>query len=463
MRFFSVALCLFLLQIQATQAQPTSTVTESPRVVVKEFLRLSWDGQYEDAARYLTLPTPDAPSEELARRLSIIVDKHLSLDPEGLSADPNGDTSDGQVSSERLGELPDNDGVLRAITLQKRSAKQGGGWVFSRATVALVDEWYERLENSWIQERLPSSLLRPGPLGLLWWQWVAALLVVVLSLLLSRMLGWMTRQILAGVMRNMPGVWSEDSHQRLKRTTNLFWFAALLSISLLFLELSPPRAATLQRILTALMSASFFWGVSRFVQALGRSDYVKQWTINNPSMSALLPLMLSSIRIVILVLTVIVIISGFGYPVASLIAGLGIGGLALALAAQKTGEDLFGSLVIGLDRPFLVGDFVKIDGNTSGEIEAIGLRSTRIRTLDRTLITIPNGKLAAMQIESFTARDRMRISCELALVYQTTTAQLQQITQEIEASLRAHPRIWPDLIIVRFQEYGAYALKIEDY
>jgi MscS family membrane protein len=458
MRLVSL-LCLFLFHLQIASSQPASMAIDSPKTTVKDFLELSWEGKYEEASKYLISSGAETPPEELARRLSIIMEKHLAIDPEFLSSESNGDTTDGMYSAERLGELPDKDGVLRPLTLQKRSNKSG--WAFSRASVALIDEWYERLENSWLQKQLPSSLLRAGPLGLLWWQWVASILFVMLGIALGRVLGWLTRQILAGVMRPWSGVWNDNSHRRMKRVTNIFWCAALLSIFLLFLELSPPRVATIQRILSALMIASFFWGGSRLVQALGASDHVKRWTHENPSMSALLPLMLSSARIIILVLTVIVLLSGFGYPVASIIAGLGIGGLAIALAAQKTGEDLFGSLVIGLDRPFLVGDSVKIEGDLTGEIESIGLRSTRIRTLDRTLVTIPNGKLAAMKIESFTARDRMRLSCVLALTYQTSPEQIKQITQDIEVCLRAHPKIWPDLIIARFQEYATYSLNIE--
>jgi MscS family membrane protein len=458
MRSLYFFICFFLIHIQSALGQPSSTPIDSPRATVREFLQLSWQGKYDDASRYLILPTTDTPPEELARKLSVLLDRHLSLDVESLSSDPGGDVTDGLYSSERLGELPDKSNTMQPLLLQKRSGK---GWAFSRATVALIDEWYERFENTWITERLPEGFLRPGPLGLLWWQWCAAVVFLLVGSVLGRFLGWLTRQVLSGLMSSLPGVWTENSHERMKRATNLFWCAALFSVAVIFIELSPPRTATIQRVLSAIMIATFFWGLSRFVRALGESEHIKQWMLQNPGMSALLPLMLSSARIVIVVLAVVVLISGFGYPVASIIAGLGIGGLALALAAQKTGEDLFGSLVIGLDKPFLVGDFVKIDNGVTGDIEEIGLRSTKIRTLDRTLVSIPNGKLAMMQIESFTARDRMRISCTLRLVYQTTTAQISQITKEIEAAIRAHPRTWQDLVIVRVQEFGDYSINIE--
>jgi len=156
----------------------------------------------------------------------------------------------------------------------------------------------------------------------------------------------------------------------------------------------------------------------------------------------------------------IVILSEFGYPAASLITGLGVGGVALALAAQKTVENLFGSVSIGVDKPFRVGDFVKVE-DVAGTVELIGLRSTRIRTLDRTVITIPNGRLADMRIESFAPRDRIRLSFKLGLIYETTAAQMREVLEGIERSLRDHPKIWSDSLVVRFESFGDSSLNIQ--
>jgi len=151
-------------------------------------------------------------------------------------------------------------------------------------------------------------------------------------------------------------------------------------------------------------------------------------------------------KVAVLILAVIALLSAWGYSVASLLAGLGIGGLAVALAAQKTVENLFGAFSIGVDQPFREGDFVKVE-DFVGTVEVIGLRSTKIRTLDRTLITLPNGKLSDMRLESFAARDRIRLACSLGLVYETTTAQMRQVLAELEKRLRAHPKIWPDAVV----------------
>jgi MscS family membrane protein len=165
-------------------------------------------------------------------------------------------------------------------------------------------------------------------------------------------------------------------------------------------------------------------------------------------------------KVSILIIGVIAVLSELGYPVASLIAGLGIGGVAIALAAQKTVENVFGSVSIGIDRPLQVGDFVRVD-TVLGTVETIGLRSTRIRTLDRTLVTIPNGKLADLQIESYTARDRMRLACVLALVRSAKGDQVRAIIEGCEGALRAHPLLWPDDVVVRFVGIGPSSLDVE--
>jgi MscS family membrane protein len=125
-----------------------------------------------------------------------------------------------------------------------------------------------------------------------------------------------------------------------------------------------------------------------------------------------------------------------GYPVTSLIVGLGIGGLVVALAAQKTEENLFGAFSIGVDQPFRQGDFVRVD-DFVGTVEPIGLRSTRFRTLDRTVVTLPNGRLADMCLESVTARAHLRFAAVIGLVYETTGAQMRVVLSGFETVHRA--------------------------
>ena len=132
----------------------------------------------------------------------------------------------------------------------------------------------------------------------------------------------------------------------------------------------------------------------------------------------------------------------------------------MALAAQKTVENLIGSLAIGLDRPFRVGDYVAVDG-IQGTVEQVGVRSTRLRTPDRTLVSMPNGRLADLRIESFAARDRFRLAVTLGLTYGTTAAQVRTVLREVEAALRAHPACRVEAPLVNLVDLRDSCLAVE--
>jgi MscS family membrane protein len=123
-------------------------------------------------------------------------------------------------------------------------------------------------------------------------------------------------------------------------------------------------------------------------------------------------------------------------------------------------ENLFGSVSLAADEAIRLGDTVRID-NVVGTVEGIGLRSTRVRTPERTVITIPNGLLAGQRIESLTARDRMRLACTIGLAYGTSAAQLREVLERCERILRAQPKIWPHDLFVRFKELSGTSLDVE--
>jgi MscS family membrane protein len=152
--------------------------------------------------------------------------------------------------------------------------------------------------------------------------------------------------------------------------------------------------------------------------------------------------------------------SYLGMPLYSVIAGLGIGGLAVALAIRPTLENLIGGVILYVDQPVRVGDFCSFDDKT-GTIESIGVRSTKLRALDRTLITIPNAALADMQLINYARCDRMLIMTTIGLRYETEPDQLRYVLVRIREMLHAHPRVDSETIRVRFFEYGASSLDIQ--
>jgi MscS family membrane protein len=283
---------------------------------------------------------------------------------------------------------------------------------------------------------------------------------VLLAWLLGSVASRLTRAALGRIARRTSTPWDDALVAVIGRPLTLAWAIGAAIALLVPLQLDARAAAGLQRWLKAAGLVVFFWVLARAVE-VGRQVLMRsQWIQAHPTTRGLLQIGSKIAHIFLLAIAVVALLSELGYPVASLLAGLGIGGLALALAAQKTLENLFGALALGADQPFREGDFVNVEG-LQGTVESIGLRSTRLRTPDRTLITIPNGKLAELRLETFAARDRLRLFCTLGLVLSTSATQLRSVLAGLEAALRAHPKLWPEGLSVHMKEIGVHSLVLE--
>jgi MscS family membrane protein len=311
-----------------------------------------------------------------------------------------------------------------------------------------------------VRAALPEMLSAPGPGALAWWQWIAVPGVIALSGASGIVLGWLTRGGLGRLVARTSTTWDDQLLSRLGSPLTFAWGFIAAMILVPVLALSDGASASISGALRVALLVDIFWALLRGIDVGGRFLLTTPWAALHPGSRALLPLAVRVSKILVVATAAVAIFAELGYPVASLVAGLGIGGLAFALAAQKTIENLFGAFSIGFDQPFREGDFVKVE-DFVGTVEAIGLRSTRIRTLDRTLITIPNGRLADMRLESFAERDRLRLACVVSLVYSTTAQQMRDVLSGLESVLRAHPKIWPDAVVVKFKELGSSSLDVE--
>ncbi|MBL8627219.1 MAG: mechanosensitive ion channel family protein [Myxococcales bacterium] len=287
---------------------------------------------------------------------------------------------------------------------------------------------------------------------------VAALLVG--SFVLGHLLAAIARPLLVRVARRSAWEWDDALIGSLAAPAGVLVASRALTAATTWLDLDAAGRRMVERTAMGLTTALVLWAgfraVDVVVAALGR----RPWAADRPATRSLLAIAGRAAKAVFAAMAAIVVLADLGVSVASLIAGLGIGGLALALASQKTVENLFGTLSIGIDQPLREGDFVRAAGFL-GTVETIGLRSTRLRTLDRTLVTIPNGQLADQHIEQFSVRDRIRLALTVGLEYRTTADQLRAVLDGLEACLRAHPRLWPDAVVVRLQGFGASSLDIE--
>jgi len=174
----------------------------------------------------------------------------------------------------------------------------------------------------------------------------------------------------------------------------------------------------------------------------------------------LVPLIRKSLKVAVAILGFVLIIQNLGYKVTGLLAGLGIGGLALALAAQSTLANVFGSITILLDRPFAVGDLIKGEG-FFGFVEEVGLRSTRIRQLFRTRVTVPNSVLANLTLENWSLLDSRRADFTVGVTYETTASRMEEAVRAIRDILEAREDINKETIQVRFTEFGESSLNIK--
>jgi MscS family membrane protein len=439
---------------------PVPEALDSPRASVRRYLALCKADEYADAATYLDLPdNRKGDAALLARRLKVILDRQIWVDLETLSPLALGKADDKLAAGvEEIGTIPTRAGA-EPVRLVRRSGPEGMRWIFSRATVEKIDDWYGQLRDRWIQDILPAPLLRTGPKELMWWQWIALPLLFGAALALGRLLAFFIHRLLVRLTARTKAQWDDRLVARLGGPLNLVCALLVMELSTPWLGLYPPAEAYLGRVIHAGFFLSMFWIALRAVDAIGERALALPATKENPAARSLIPLGARAAKIIVAALAALSFLSELGYPVTSLVAGLGIGGVVLALAAQKTVENLFGSLAIGVDQPFRVGDFIAVD-TIQGTVESIGLRSTRIRTADRTFVTLPNGKLADMRIESFAERDRIRFACILNLSRATPPETLRALLARIRSYFLTHERVFPE-VTVNLVKLGESSFDVE--
>jgi MscS family membrane protein len=239
--------------------------------------------------------------------------------------------------------------------------------------------------------------------------------------------------------------------------------AALVMVTGIFaalkvLKLSEQSDAYINNGSTVAFSLVIFWGLWRALGAL--LDHGHEVALQKGlGIAGFMPWIKKTIFSVFIVVGVLLIVQNLGYDVKALLAGLGIGGLAFALAAQDTLANVFGSIVVAIDQPFKIGEAVKIGGNV-GTVEDIGMRSTRIRLVDKSLMIIPNKTVAAETITNFSRFTRRRIEQVIGLTYDSKPEQLEAIVDELRELIRAQPEVDKNSVMVFFRDFSASSLDL---
>ena len=232
------------------------------------------------------------------------------------------------------------------------------------------------------------------------------------------------------------------------------------AIGIAFFGLGESLSLWVNRILNLAVTGCVVWLFFKGIDVLsGQMGHLASTTESRLD-DQLIPVLQKLAKVIIISLSIVFYLQLLGYPVTGIIAGLGIGGIALALAAQDSLSGIFASVTIFLDRPFMVGDFVKVAG-ISGTVEEIGLRSTRIRTPGKTLVTVPNKEIVDTEIDNLSQRPMRRTEFSVGLTYDTSAEQMEKLLGSLREYLLSNSDVDDQMILVNFTEFGDWSLNID--
>ncbi len=233
-------------------------------------------------------------------------------------------------------------------------------------------------------------------------------------------------------------------------------------LALVLITLPPSLELVIEHFLNSVLIFALFWVFLSAIEMLKSSMSTVHEKINKKLSQEVLNFIFKALKVFIILLGGMSILQQWGLNVSGFVASLGLGGLAFALAAKDTAANLFGSLVILSDKPFLIGDWIKTP-EVEGTVEEIGIRSTKIRTFAQALVSVPNANLANAAIINWSRMGKRRIKTTLGLTYDTTKSQMEAILADIEAYLRGHEGIDQESIYIRFSGFGSSSLDIFCY
>lgn len=433
----------------------------SPRGTVKGYLAACRKGDYEKAANYLDLRRIPGDGPTLARQLRVTLSRTLWVDVEALSPEHGGRSNEGLPSyRDRLGTIDTQEGKVD-ILLQRVPREDGVSiWKFAGVTVAQVPDLNKEFGYGVLERFLPKIFFDIQFLDIALWQWIGLLVLVLLAAIASWLVTVSVIRLLGTVVGFTKTTIDDKIHIEASGPIRLTMALLVFRVGVVPLGLGVEEMGFFSALLTALFIVAVTWLLLRVTDVLSSVVQARLVERDEVGAIALVPPGRKFVKAIVVIFAFVAILNNFGFNVATLLAGLGVGGIAVALAAQRTIENLFGGVMLYTDRPVSVGDFCRF-GDKMGTIEEIGIRSTRIRTLDHTVITVPNAKFSNMEIDNITARERIRLLTVLTVRYETTPDQLRYILVEIRKLLYSHERVIPDTPRVRFINFGAYSLDIE--
>ena len=431
-----------------------------PRTMVQGFFLAIRQRDFQNAAQYLDLGNLPAgvqkiPGSELARQLRIVLARTHWIDLAKLSIDPAGYQKDGLPPyRDRIGRIQAESKTFD-ILLQKVPRGDGVAiWKFSNKTVAQVPEMYAIFAQTFWDEVLPLWFFEVRVLELYLGEWVAGIALTLLAYLVAVGL---TAPVYYLMRRQNAPVFSLLLKFFQTPFRLVLW--VLISRQLVAMwQLSLVGQALYQAKIGVFII--FTWFAMRAIDFSFVRLGLRMKKKGQPGWAVLLPTLGNVLKMVLALVVLIFWLDNIGVQVTTLVAGLGIGGLAIALAAQKSLENVFGAITLYISHPVKVGDFCRF-GESYGTVEEIGMRATKVRTHDSTIINVPNAEFSSIQIENFSLREHMWYHPKIRLRFGTTPDQLRYVLVEVRKMFYAHPKVLTSPARIRFEGFGEHSLDLQ--
>jgi MscS family membrane protein len=443
------------------QVPKDSLGRSTPRGTVLNFLAAARKGDNELAAQYLDTNLRGEAAAVLAHQLFVVLDRRLPARLNELSDQPEGSLSDPlKPDRELVGTIRSDNGNVDIYLERVDRGKSGWLWLCSSKTLDSIPELYDEVDAVSVDRILPKVLVNTRFAGIAAFEWFAVLVgmpvLYFLTVLLSRLVNRLIGLLLAKVHRKPQVAHRKFVPPPVRLMLLAFaiqWITSKTALPLLARQFWASTA-------TVITIAACVWLFILFAD--WGEEYARLFLRrrNRTGATSMLHLARWVVDLLIIAAGVIVTLHYFRVNPTTALAGLGIGGIAVAFAAQKTLENIIGGVSLIFDQAVRVGDCLKV-GGAQGMVEAIGLRSTRIRTTDRTVVSVPNGQIANMTLENISSRDKFWFHPILALRHETTSSQMQNLLDAIRSLLEENRHLDPASVRVRFLSFSPTSLDVE--
>ena len=444
----------------ASEAPKDALGRDTPRGTLLGFLNAARKGNYDLAQHYLDTALPDRAAAELAQQLYVVLDARLPARLTQVSDEPDGSRENPLSPDEdRIGTIESADGPT-AITVRRVKQPRGQPvWLFAGSTLAAVQPIHAEVQRQREMPRLPRFLTENEVGRVRLAEWLAILIGLPAFYFLTVLLNRVLTLAFAGPLRrrvrpdgSVPNALPAPARLLLVSIAGR-WLFSWLPLSFLVRQFLNHAAATVAIVAITWLLVLLIAEVERYsLRRIAQGDV--------SAGVSLLRVGRRILDVVIVLAGVLAILRHFGVNPTPLLAGLGVGGIAVALAAQKTLENIIAGVSLIFDQAVRVGDYLKV-ADVEGTVDHIGLRSTRIRTPGRSIVSVPNSQIANMSLETLSARDKFWFHPVVGLRHGTTDAQMQTVLDGIRQALARHAEIDPASIRVRLLRLGAFSLDIE--